>query len=575
MNFDIGTPVQVVVECTSKTDTYQLSIQKLVWQRSKTRSRFPIGSGAIVRTLNLTTPRSISRIWRARRYIDGSPVELYLPNDPVAGLEWELLSDGRVTRCKTRDYAFRREPITGPLRIGFVSTTNVDADVYESVANSILKVSEDTADVRVLDVSDWGEFQRLISATKFHAIHLLVEADVTAEQPQVLVGGLHVPLDEVIDTLARSGIRFIFLQDVTQRRNAMGMLRWGAQSLPSRCETSMVLCSVAPSAHFSAAMTDCYEGLLFDRPLGDCVTRLGPLEPHGGVSLVGHNGTRIGLGVFEDLDLSRRRYKRLLVDFDSLNQVTADLPAATARYLQTSMSETGTAAYAMAELAKTEPAVRAAEEQLKKKIEQVVDRASENLPRYPAAWFYHVDAVSETPIPDTETLTWPPPVGIVLQFHFWLDIVKSGIASITEVPEFHKLQTAAYPRQLQVTALVGRVRVRNKHRRDHAASRRSDRTCKVSGDKVAGSSKAGRVVCFPATRRDTIAAFRVEAGLTRVPETREGAQTIEHADRRCDGFASRGSTRKRADDLHYEEARRSAGLYSQTHRHALGIYRSK
>jgi hypothetical protein len=74
---------------------------------------------------------------------------------------------------------------------------------------------------------------------------------------------------------------------------------------------------------------------------------------------------------------------------------------------------------------------------LKEEVVQVVAKTNGGQHRYPAAWFYHVDATSKTPIPDTETLTWPPPVGIVLEILFWLDIVKTGIASMTEPPEFH------------------------------------------------------------------------------------------------------------------------------------------
>jgi hypothetical protein len=521
--------VRIEVELVEPDKEYKVLIQKpgeqpitralRFRQQSQQRSDDEIGFDALeVKLKNI------------RKDIEGfGHINLYLPDDRIAGQAWEGLGRGRVIRRRERDYGFRRSPITGPLRMGIVSTVPAALHPYVGLENAISGSAAGAVELQTIDVRDWEHFEEAIRLNRFHALHIMVQTELTPDGPQIVLGGKRVPLNRVIERIARPGTRFVVLQDVTQQPHGIAALRWGAQSLPSECETSMVLCTAAPSAQFAGTMKGCYEGLLRDEPLTNCMAGLERHE-RGSVSLITHTGAHSGLGILEDLGFSRRRHDQIAADIDRLHRPERILIGQDPIRIIAAADTSGTGALdVVAELMGSEPTTRSAETKLKEEVRKVIAKSNGNQPRYPAAWFYHVDAASETPIPDTETLTWPPSVGIVLEFHFWLDIVKTGIASITEPPEFQKPEHVPYPLTLQVTVWSDDFEFTTREGKITLQASGPTEHAKFPVKKLPAPPRQVELFVFLQHEGTLIAAFRVEAGLTDEAEHYSGAQIVEHA----------------------------------------------
>lgn len=460
-----------------------------------------------------------------------SQIDLYLPQDPVAALDWEELNRGRVIRCTTRDIGFRRTPVSGSVRVGFVSTVPIKSNIYAGMANSVMESVHGAVEPSYLDVNDWNLFSHEVRPGRFHAMHVLVETELDPDGPMAVIGGKRIPLEQLVKTVAQPGTRVVVLQDVKQKPNALAALRWGAQSLPNSCETSMVVCSAEPSAGFVGEMQGCYESILRDEPLTRAVAPLYGRYP-GGASVIAHGGTVPGLGLIEDLEFRNRRQEQILLDYDRLGESTkrrAWSGSIDFKRAAISKAAASIASAPLAELTQKESLPPDVGDDLKERVKEIITNSEGDHPRYPAVWFYYVDAASRTPIPDTETLAWPTPNGVGLEFHFWLDIVKTGIASITETPEFHKPERFPYPLKLRITVWSEHFEFgTNEH----------DITLEAAGptehaifpvEKLPPAPRQAELFVFVRHEGALIAAFRVDADITERPERHEGAQSVQHA----------------------------------------------
>jgi len=465
-------------------------------------------------------------------------INLFLPDDPVAGLNWENLRRGHVFRCTPRDDTFRRSPITGPLRVGFVSTIPTTSKVYSGLASAIRNLGESgELDVQLLDVPDGDSLDEEVRAHGFQAIHVLVKTDLTPDGPRALIGGEYVPLEQVVRDVAQPGIRFVVLQDASENPRAMAALRWGAQSLPSNSEASVLLWNAPPLDSFLDAMKEFYGSLLQDEPLVSCVAHLGPESEHGRVSLVTHSGTERGLGLRQEIGLGRRQYQQIQADLNRLTKPMRGMVDVGLHQFVPRASTIGNEAEApLSELLRTVVETREAEGDLEERVKKLITETDPDQPRYPAAWFYEVDAATKTAIPDTKTLAWPQPVGIGLEFHFWLDIVKAGITSVSETPSINRPERVPYPLTLLVTVWSEDFEFVT-HERPlilQAAGPTEHAIFPIKNTR----SPPWRAELFVFLRHEgtLIAAFRVEADITEQSETKQGAQTIEHAYLASDWF---------------------------------------
>jgi hypothetical protein len=463
-------------------------------------------------------------------------IDLFLPKDPIACLNWESIGHGRVIRRTARELNFRRIPLSAPFKMGLISTVASASEAYVGLADAIAQQAAPASlAVPLIAVRDWADFCEKIRSNRFHAVHILLNTRLTPSGPQALIGEKDVPLEYVVREAARPGTRFVLLQDASKDRRAIASLRWGAQSLPSNSETTVLLCRAAPSARFVGELTGLYSNLFKGESLTACLTHLDRQYKHGDVSLVTHAGTERGLDLLEDVSLQRRRRYQFLADFARLDE-----PSKSTMWNQAIAFEPITLASSveapLAELMNAEPIIRQAEGALKARLAERFATADEHQARYPAAWFYHVDAVTETPIPDTQTLTWPPPLGIALEFHFWLDPVKTGIASITETPSFQKPAVVPYPLTLQVTVWSesfefatqeGQIILQAAGPTDHA---------RFPIIKAPPAPHQAELFIFLRHEGTLIAAFRIEAAITEQAERRLGAQVIEHAYLASDWF---------------------------------------
>lgn len=518
---------------------------------------------------------------------DSSRIDLFLPTDPIACLNWEKLGRSFVCRRTARDYSFRRSPIRGPLQFGLISTIPKNLSTYADLANTITNsATEEEIDLKLINVHDWGNFDREVRPNLFQAMHVIVEAKLSRAGAQAVIGGRSIPLEQVIQKIALPGVRFVFLQDVTENRRATAALRLGAQNLPSNCESSVLLCSAAPSVRFTSEIKGCYGSLIKDELLGQCMAHLAPEYEHGGVSLVAHSGTDRGLALMEDLILRKRQQRQIQRDLSRLGVSTEKVVSTEnvvsknrVYFYETHKSKmveleasfkdlnvkndglilghlpkrslisdnldvstsfarelVGKDETPLMEIINAQPIIHEAENELKTKIQERIKNAGEDQDRYPAALFYHVDAASETPIPDTETLTWPPPIGVGLEFHFWLDIVRNGISWITEIPSFSKPDRVPYPLTLQVTVWSEDMELESYEQQITLEAIGPTAHARFPIRKLLSAPRQVEIFIFVRHEGSLIAVFRVEAAVTEVVERREGAQTIEHAYLASDWF---------------------------------------
>ena len=455
-----------------------------------------------------------------------SGIDLFLPDDPVAGLEWEGLGNRRMLRRKPWNNEVRRSPIRGPLRLGIVSAVPSKFGEYAELGDEISGlIGRKALDVTAIDAFDWEKFDAEIQADRFQCLHVLFKTELTPHGPQALIGGTHIPFDKLVQKVAQRGTRFAVLQDVTDDRHGMVALRLATQSLPSSCETSFLLCNGTPSSAYSGEMKGWYGSLLHDEPLFHCMTHLDREYQRGGVSLVCHAGSDRPLGLIDQIGMVRR-YRA---------QVDADLGRIEGRPNIGSMDiaivniEAGQSSDApLTELADAKSAVHEAEQELKQKIEK--HEAEADQPRYPAAWFYHVDTVCQNPIPDTVTLTWPPPQGFGLEFHFWLDIIKTGISSIADdVPKFSAPDGTPYPLQLLVSVWSNDFEFERREQLVEVNARGRTERARFPIRKIRPAPREAELFVFMRHEGTLIAVFRVLAQVTEEMQRQEGAQLVEHA----------------------------------------------
>jgi hypothetical protein len=543
---NLGERVQVVVE-RMQAPHYRVSV------RTGAREAF-------ARELEITPGRADYAFGAIRDMGVAAPeIELYLPDDPIAGMNWERVSRGLI-RCTPRDYSFRRPRLSGPVRIGVICSPRTDRRLVSEVQEAIERAlpSKEGFEVSVLQPSDWTALRREMRNYNFESLHILMESEMAGQEPQAVFGGDKIPMNNMVAEVARPGRRSVVLHDVTERPDAMTALRRGAQHLPARCETSMMLFSDVGSRQFLGEMGGYYKSFLEDKPLTECMGHFAAQHERGNVCVMTHEGTVRGLGAVEDRVFTRNYTEQVFADLGKLQEhrlaIGGVLPAPEKKQGVANSGASaffslnydplelkdfgrwGNIAVTLTTPAAVEPQVKQAKDIIQDALKKISEGDHEQQPRYPAAWFYHVDATSETAIPDTQSLTWPPPVGVGLEFQFWLDVVRTGITSITETPAIVKPDNVVYPLTLKV---------RTWSEDFHFASTEAEIVLQATGatnrakfpvTKLKEAPRRAELFVFVEHQTTLIAAFRVEADVTEDPDRHEGAQNIEHAYLASDWF---------------------------------------
>ena len=518
MSADQNQVVEVLVEPVEPTRIYKVSFRKpgaealvheiRLGQQSRTRFEQQVAFDPLELGFEETG---------IEEYVGNAPrIDLLLPRDPIACLDWEKLAHGRVFRRTPRDFDFRRSPITGSLRFGLVTTIDIEQDAPAELADAIgsSAESEELLDVKLMDIREWEDFDKKILPQRFQVMHVLLKTELTQHGPQAVIGGRQIPLEQVVRKVAQPGTRFVVLQDVTDDRRAIAALRWGAQSLSRRCESSVLLCSARPSSkRLIDEMKGYYTSLFRDESLDRCMEHLHAEHEHSGVSLVTHIGAQRGLGLIEDRGLRRQRQIQIEADFGRLGARTGSTSFPSLIHTFPAPLELAEGEPPLIHVTNPEASVTEVRDDLKEAVKDILKTANEGAPRYPAAWFYHVDAVSETPIPDTQTLTWPPPVGIALEFHFWLDIIKTGITSVSQVASIKK-QNLPYPLLLQVTVWSEDFKFVKNDQEIELQAIGPTQHAKFPISDLGSAPRQAELFVFVRHQGTLIAVFRVEAAVT-------------------------------------------------------------
>jgi hypothetical protein len=430
-----------------------------------------------------------------------------------------------MLRRKPWNNKVRRSPIRGPLHLGMVSAVPSKFGEYAELGDEISGlIGRKALDVTAIDALDWEKFDAEIQADRFQCLHVLFKTELTPHGPQALIGGTRIPFDKLVQKVAQRGTRFAVLQDVTDDRHGMVELRLATQSLSSSCETSFLLCNGTPSSAYSGEMKGWYSSLLHDEPLFHCMTHLDREYQRGGVSLVCHAGSDRPLGLRDQIGMVRRYRAQVDADLGRIegrpNIGSMDIAIVNIEARQSSDAP-------LTELADAESTTHQAEQELKQKIEK--HEAEGDQLRYPAACFYHVDTVCQNPIPDTVTLAWPPPQGFGLEFHFWLDVIETGIRSITDVPIFRPPDHTPYPLRLLVSVWSSDFEFERREQVVEVNARGRTERARFPIRKIPEAPRQAELFVFVRHEGTLIAAFRVLAQVTEEMQRQEGAQLVEHA----------------------------------------------
>ncbi|MBV8368726.1 MAG: CHAT domain-containing protein [Candidatus Eremiobacteraeota bacterium] len=436
-------------------------------------------------------------------------VNLYLPNDPVACLDWERLSPGNVVRRIRGVPGTWAEPVHAPLRVGVLSTQRHRPSLE---AAELVKefLPPEGVELEWLDALDWPALRRALEGGRFDVVHLMLDAALKKDMPCVLIGGTSVSLRDVVHAIATRSTRFAILDDDAEdRTESMAPLRWGAQSLPPSSHTSLLLRSGGSPSGTEAAVGEVYRGLFRDETL----TVAAPALANGTESIIGSSDREPGLELAQATELADRRIFQLAADIKRY-----DPDASIATNVQTAVMEPKTC---YGELLLKEDTGEALKTALREIESQHAHEADASDKRYPVVSFYHPGGVAVLP---SETL-WKKDT---LELHFWLDVVPGGILS-RSMPAPSIVSRLPYPLDFDVLVWSEHVRFTRDSAplRLHATGPTEHAVFPVE----ALPDAPGRAIVFLFMMYDTalVGAFRIDVAVNTQPPFGEDAQTLEYA----------------------------------------------
>ena len=513
-------------------------------------------------------------------------VEIGLPASPIAAANWELIvPQASVLRRPLNSPRFALPTVATPMHWGIVPLLHGRVTTSQGVSDIIQYLRRDAlpkmVETYTLDAPDsMKDLLAAIARSGLQGLHILLRTEIDSNGRRVRFGREVIPLKTFIEEIARTNVRFLILHDLNQNRLAgISALRCDSQFLPPESSTAMVLLAEPPrSRAVFRSLDTVYKNVFEDEHLGTSVGQLHTIRPRGGVyvSAVANAGISKAL----DFETASRGLKNRL---EYLKEQATKLEEGLGRADVLRFAR-GDALERFAELPDLEiigrvrhrdPAARREERQREQPIKSLerlqglvkeeelgqkpivaeiyrhaVDDVSQS--RFPAALFYHVmreDVL--VPIPKINSIS-PPPPGVGLEFHFWIDVIEGGIDYVGERPQVVKPKSAPYPVTLVVEVWSEDLNIKERRRTlVLEASGPTQEHARFPIElpapvEILAEGKRGELFVFishlgEADQKELVAVFRVEALITREVTEDASAQILEHAYLATDWFRFKGA----------------------------------
>jgi hypothetical protein len=500
--------------------------------------------------------RALSEHLRDLLPADVSVVEVRLPHGPVAALNWEHAAPRvSVIRRPHNEPDYLVGHVVTPLRMGVCSLTEATAAAAVS-AESVEQLLRGQGSSHLIETfviptpASFGEYLRELEAGKFQGIHILLRTETGPPGRHVRVGRETVALETFISETAHVNAHFVILHDTNPKPVAgISALRWDSQTLPANSGTAFILLAAPKRGrHTNAFLENTYRQVFRDTPLVEIIA-----PRRAAASQAVYAGAVANPGVVKALDMgvtssaleNRLRYLQeqrdalasLYPEQDIYQLVRADQQEARQRNPDLDI------------LRRLQEQVEEGETEVAPVLEDVIKKADRDKPRYPAALFYLAGTNGqEDPIPKISTIS-PPPPGLRLELHFWIDVVEGGIDYKGNIrpPEFVKRESSLYPMTLLAEAWSEDFIITERRRTlvlPEAGSTNEHARFPLTlpqAQEIPRSGKRGEIFIFlqyptPGGRSELVAVFRIEALITRSPEEGESAQILEHSYLATDWF---------------------------------------
>lgn len=501
-----------------------------------------------------------------------SLVEISLPSDPIATVNWELIiPDANVLRRPLNSPQFTLPAISTPMRWGIVPLVEerllVSKGLVELIDSLNTGAFPTAVNPSLLDTR--GSLQDLISEIDqmgIQGLHVLLKTKTDASDRHIRFGREDISLKSFIQKIARGSARFVLLHDLSLNRLAgISALRLDSQNLPRESSTALMLfAEPLHSRQITRSLSVVYQSVFQDWHLGTCIGQLHTALQHtvyaSAVANVGIDrpfdfeitsrglkdklsrlkGQRIKLGLREP---SINPYELFTDRFDADESILDEWDdSGGPRYRDSSARRSRQPILAIKNLERLEELVRDEEQKQKPAIAEVYRQAVEDVSqtRFPVTLFYQVMGNDvTTPIPKIQSLSSPAP-GIVLEFHFWIDVIEGGMDYVGERPAIIKPEAAPYPITLLVEVWSEDFKIRERRRTlilEASGPTQEHARFPVelpAPDEIPKEGKRGEIFVFlryqgEAGQKELVAVFRVEALITREPEEHKSAQILEHA----------------------------------------------
>jgi hypothetical protein len=374
-------------------------------------------------------------------------VEIETPDNELAALNWEALSEGTVVRRYPLRHSEHIYRPTFPIRMMILTPNEQDAQsVFDSMPDIVkeeVKVGRLIIDTRPID--RFNDIAAALGSHYYDVVHLSVPTTTRGKLAEAMLGGEPISLKGIVAQAVAKGPRLAFLHAETEDIFG-GISALRMESRAADLSGTTIVMQSAPSAETAAKdfMSKVYrDAFAEDAPL---ISR--SVAPQIQVSPILATGIAAPLNRASYLGLGRTLTRRRAVMSEDVKRAVQFLPANTKfiGFLDTFASPKGAGPRAPSSFLSDLFDVANTGKEIEKANKGGRDiKDAENRDRFPIGNFYYCGGDTPTEweaIPENHTLCESTDGGN-LEFHFWIDPVRGGIR-ILDLGSFGP-KNAVYP----------------------------------------------------------------------------------------------------------------------------------
>lgn len=401
---------------------------------------------------------------------EAETIEIELPGNEIAALDWEALSRGNLIRINPAQSQTPFARPKFPIRMGIftVEGERGSAGLVRTLSESLQRdIERGRIKIEVVKTRSRNELFRALQKSRYDVIHIALPTTMRGRRPCVLVGKEEIPTRALFQNALVPGPRLAFFHAATENvAEGISGLRIASQAVENLGTTCVLHAAPLEDPKSHQFVVRAFEGALIDdRDLIVGIDKGIELDPDA--SIAAPVGRRSFLGLRPELDSELAGAEVLLADYKNIEKqypeikvdlglkinISPDEPSEAIRsgkeYIivgETERSEEPTVLSKWADVAETRTTIEKAIGTVLRARKSKINKPGRE--RFPVGNFYHCVDDSEQgwdALPKNRTLT-KPPNGRRLEFHFWIDPINQGIRTIYAGTFSPK--TAIYPIKL-------------------------------------------------------------------------------------------------------------------------------